>query len=90
MEAVGWKVLDSSTLPVQLFVHSIGGWLALAGAIVLGPRIGKYGPNGKSKSDPRSQYCSWCSWCIHPLVRLVWFQPRFQQLLVMVTSEESL
>jgi Amt family ammonium transporter len=28
-------------------VHSIGGWLALAGAIVLGPRVGKYGANGK-------------------------------------------
>ncbi|MCF7955267.1 MAG: ammonium transporter [Phycisphaerae bacterium] len=31
-------------------VHSIGGWLALAGAIVLGPRIGKYGPDGKPKA----------------------------------------
>ena len=30
-------------------VHSIGGWLALAGAIVLGPRIGKYGP-GKPRA----------------------------------------
>ncbi len=29
-------------------VHSIGGWLALAGAVVLGPRIGKYGPDGKA------------------------------------------
>lgn len=28
-------------------VHSIGGWLALAGAIVLGPRLGKYGADGK-------------------------------------------
>jgi ammonium transporter, Amt family len=28
-------------------VHSIGGWCALAGAIVLGPRIGKYARNGK-------------------------------------------
>ncbi|HNX26024.1 MAG TPA: ammonium transporter [Phycisphaerae bacterium] len=28
-------------------VHSIGGWLALAGAVVLGPRIGKYRPDGK-------------------------------------------
>jgi Amt family ammonium transporter len=28
-------------------VHSVGGWLALTGAIVLGPRIGKYGPDGK-------------------------------------------
>jgi Amt family ammonium transporter len=27
-------------------VHSVGGWAALAGAIVLGPRLGKY-PNGK-------------------------------------------
>jgi Amt family ammonium transporter len=29
-------------------VHSCGGWLALAGAIVLGPRLGKYTPDGKS------------------------------------------
>lgn len=30
-------------------VHSVGGWAALMGAIVLGPRIGKYvkGPDGK-------------------------------------------
>ena len=27
-------------------VHSIGGWCALAGAIVLGPRIGKYNKDG--------------------------------------------
>ncbi len=33
-------------------VHSIGGWLALAGAIVLGPRIGKYSPSGKSNAIP--------------------------------------
>ncbi len=31
-------------------VHSIGGWLALAGAIMLGPRLGKYGPDGKPKA----------------------------------------
>jgi Amt family ammonium transporter len=29
-------------------VHSCGAWLALAGAIVLGPRLGKYTPDGKS------------------------------------------
>ena len=28
-------------------VHSVGGWLALAGAIVLGPRLGKYSAEGK-------------------------------------------
>lgn len=29
-------------------VHSIGGWFALAGAVVVGPRIGKYTPDGSS------------------------------------------
>ncbi len=33
-------------------VHSIGGWLALAGAIVLGPRIGKYDKSGNSQAIP--------------------------------------
>jgi len=31
-------------------VHSVGGWLALAGALVLGPRIGKYGPDGRPRA----------------------------------------
>jgi Amt family ammonium transporter len=30
-------------------VHGMGGAAALAGALVLGPRIGKYGPDGKPK-----------------------------------------
>jgi len=33
-------------------VHSIGGWCALAGAIVLGPRRGKYGPKGEVRAIP--------------------------------------
>jgi Amt family ammonium transporter len=33
-------------------VHSIGGWAALAGAIVVGPRIGKYGKGGKTNAIP--------------------------------------
>lgn len=28
-------------------VHSVGGWLALAGVLVLGPRIGRFDANGK-------------------------------------------
>ena len=32
-------------------VHSVGGWAALAGVIILGPRIGKY-DNGKIKAIP--------------------------------------
>jgi Amt family ammonium transporter len=31
-------------------VHSVGGWLALAGAIVLGPRIGKYNGAGEPRA----------------------------------------
>jgi Amt family ammonium transporter len=33
-------------------VHSVGGWVALVGAWILGPRLGKYGKNGKSKAIP--------------------------------------
>jgi Amt family ammonium transporter len=33
-------------------VHSIGGWAALMGVLILGPRIGKYGPDGKPKAIP--------------------------------------
>lgn len=33
-------------------VHSIGGWAALAGIIVLGPRLGKFGPNGEIRNIP--------------------------------------
>jgi Amt family ammonium transporter len=33
-------------------VHSVGGWVALAGAITLGPRIGKYDKKGKPKAIP--------------------------------------
>lgn len=33
-------------------VHSIGGWASLAGAIVLGPRIGKFTKDGKIRAIP--------------------------------------
>jgi Amt family ammonium transporter len=33
-------------------VHSVGGWAALAGAMVLGPRLGRYGPDGKPRAMP--------------------------------------
>ena len=33
-------------------VHSVGGWIALVGAAIRGPRIGKYGKDGRSKAIP--------------------------------------
>ncbi|HEY8526770.1 MAG TPA: ammonium transporter [Acidimicrobiales bacterium] len=33
-------------------VHATGGWAALMGAIVLGPRLGKYGPDGRPRAIP--------------------------------------
>ncbi|MBU3948416.1 MAG: ammonium transporter [Proteobacteria bacterium] len=44
LEGLGFIDFAGSTV-----VHSVGGWSALAGAIVLGPRLGKYGKDGKIK-----------------------------------------
>ena len=33
-------------------VHSVGAWVGLAGAAIIGPRIGKYGKDGKPKAIP--------------------------------------
>ncbi len=45
-----WGLPGFSDFAGSTVVHSVGGWLALAGAIVLGPRIGKYGPDGKPRA----------------------------------------
>jgi len=47
LENLGFVDFAGSTV-----VHSIGGWLALAGALILGPRIGKYSPDGKPRAIP--------------------------------------
>ncbi len=33
-------------------VHTVGGWVAIAGAMVLGPRFGKYGKDGRPRPIP--------------------------------------
>ena len=33
-------------------VHSVGAWVGLAGAMIVGPRLGKYSANGKSNAIP--------------------------------------
>ena len=47
LDQLGFLDFAGSTL-----VHSVGAWVGLAGAIVLGPRLGKYGKNGKAKAIP--------------------------------------
>ncbi len=47
LENLGFIDFAGSTV-----VHSIGGWTGLAGAIVLGPRIGKYSKEGKVQPIP--------------------------------------
>lgn len=52
-EGAGWlEGLGFCDFAGSTVVHSIGGWLALAGAIVLGPRLGKYTPDKKVRAIP--------------------------------------
>lgn len=46
----GWlKDMNFHDFAGSTFVHSVGGWAALAGILILGPRIGKY-VNGTTKA----------------------------------------
>jgi Amt family ammonium transporter len=51
----GW--LSQLTTPFEDFagstvVHSVGGWAALVGAVILGPRMGKFAPDGTPRAIP--------------------------------------
>ena len=46
---MGFKDFAGSTI-----VHSTGGWAALAGVLIVGPRLGKYRADGTVKSTPPS------------------------------------
>lgn len=47
LEGLGFIDFAGSTV-----VHSVGGWAALAGALVIGPRLGRYGKDGKPRAMP--------------------------------------
>ncbi len=49
LSEMGFSDFAGSTL-----VHSVGGWAALAGALILGARKGKYGPGGQVTPFPGS------------------------------------
>ena len=46
---LGFQDFAGSTI-----VHSTGGWAALAGALVIGPRLGKFRRNGAARATPPS------------------------------------
>ena len=49
LDAMGFYDFAGSTL-----VHSVGGWAALMGAMILGPRLGKYAKDGRMTPIPGS------------------------------------
>ena len=66
LDGMGFQDFAGSTV-----VHSVGGWAALTGAIILGPRIGKYAKDGKVIPIPGSNlalatlctFILWLGWC---------------------------
>ena len=49
----GWlKALGFIDFAGSTVVHSIGGWIALAGIIVLGPRLGRFSAKGQARNIP--------------------------------------
>ncbi len=66
LDGLGFYDFAGSTL-----VHSVGGWAALVGAIVLGPRLGKYSKSGAINPIPGSSLPSATIGCF--LLWLGWF-----------------
>ena len=70
-EGAGWlKSMGFIDFAGSTVVHSIGGWVALAGVIILGPRLGRFGRDGKPHHIPGHNlslvalggFILWLSW----------------------------
>jgi ammonium transporter, Amt family len=66
--AAKWNFWDFAGSTV---VHSVGGWAALTGAIILGPRIGKFTADGKINAIPGHSMTSAFIGCL--VLWLGWF-----------------
>ena len=78
-------------------VHSVGGWAALSGAMILGPRIGKYGKDGKVKAIPGHNmslaviglFVLWLGWCGFNPGSTMSFQTPSDVMHILVTTNLS-
>lgn len=53
LDGSGWlKEMGFIDFAGSTVVHSVGGWCALAGIIVLGPRLGRFSKSGESRAIP--------------------------------------
>ena len=68
LAAMGFQDFAGSTI-----VHSTGGWAALAGALVVGPRTGKFREDGTVKTHATLERSCGDARHIHTLARLVRF-----------------
>ena len=71
LSEMGFKDFAGSTI-----VHSTGGWAALAGIIIVGPRKGKFRGDGKREGHASVKRSRSHVGCLHPLARLVRIQWR--------------
>ncbi|MBI5757434.1 MAG: ammonium transporter [Planctomycetales bacterium] len=69
----GWLAAKANFLDFagSTQVHSIGGWAALTGILFLGPRIGKFGADGKANAIPGHNMTAATIGCL--ILWLGWF-----------------